>query len=304
MSSNFSLRGAVDLGALNQAKQAQEKAQAALANAPTGVVIDVSEADFQQRVIDKSQSTIVIVDLWATWCGPCKQLSPLLEKLAAEFGGKFILAKVDVDANPQLSQTFQVQSIPSVFAIIKGQALPLFQGAVPEAQLRQVLDQVFQFAKEQGLESQVIGDENAEPEIVEQVDPDFEKAFAALNEGKLDEAIALFESLITKNPQDQMLTAALKQAQFMKRLSGYDVKTVMREAEKLQDVEAQIRASDIELASQKMAESFSRLINFIRSAAGAERDQAKAHLLYLFEIVGDQEPLVVKARRDLASALF
>ena len=101
-----------------------------------------------------------------------------------------------------------------------------------------------------------------------------------------------------------MLTSALKQAQFMKRLSGYDVKTVMREAENLQDVEAQIKASDIELASQKMAESFNRLINFIRSAAGAERDQAKAHLLYLFEIVGDQEPLVVKARRDLASALF
>jgi putative thioredoxin len=301
MTSNFSLRGAVDLGALSQAKKAQESAKQALENAPAGVVIDVSEADFQEQVLNKSQNTVVIVDLWATWCEPCKQLSPLLEKLAAEFGGKFILAKVDVDANPQLAQMFQVQSIPSVFAIVKGQALPLFQGAVPEAQLRQVLDQVFKLAQEQGL-----GTTEAEAgEVVEEeFDPEYEKAFEAMNQGKLDEAIGLFESLIEKNPNDEMLPAALKQATFLKRLSGYDVKDVLQKALNLDDLDAQIAAADIEFASQKMAESFNRLIDYIRNHSGEERDKAKAHLLYLFEIAGDQEPLAVKARRDLASALF
>jgi len=301
MTSNFSLRGAVDLGALSQAKKAQESAKQALENAPAGVVIDVSEADFQEQVLNKSQNTVVIVDLWATWCEPCKQLSPLLEKLAAEFGGKFILAKVDVDANPQLAQMFQVQSIPSVFAIVKGQALPLFQGAVPEAQLRQVLDQVFKLAQEQGL-----GTTEAEAgEVVEEeFDPEYEKAFEAMNQGKLDEAIGLFESLIEKNPNDEMLPAALKQATFLKRLSGYDVKDVLQKALNLNDLDAQIAAADIEFASQKMAESFNRLIDYIRNHSGEERDKAKAHLLYLFEIAGDQEPLAVKARRDLASALF
>jgi putative thioredoxin len=301
MTSNFSLRGAVDLGALSQAKKAQESAKQALENAPAGVVIDVSEADFQEQVLNKSQNTVVIVDLWATWCEPCKQLSPLLEKLAAEFGGKFILAKVDVDANPQLAQMFQVQSIPSVFAIVKGQALPLFQGAVPEAQLRQVLDQVFKLAQEQGL-----GTTEAEAgEVVEEeFDPEYEKAFEAMNQGKLDEAIGLFESLIEKNPNDEMLPAALKQATFLKRLSGYDVKDVLQKALNLNDLDAQIAAADIEFASQKMGESFNRLIDYIRNHSGEERDKAKAHLLYLFEIAGDQEPLAVKARRDLASALF
>lgn len=301
MTSDFSLRGAVDLGALSQAKKAQESAKQALENAPAGVVIDVSEADFQEQVLNKSQNTVVIVDLWATWCGPCKQLSPLLEKLAAEFGGKFILAKVDVDANPQLAQMFQVQSIPSVFAIVKGQALPLFQGAVPEAQLRQVLDQVFKLAQEQGLGSS----EADEGEVAEEaLDPEYEKAFEAMNQGKLDDAIELFESLIKKNPNDEMLPAALKQATFLKRLSGYDVKDVLQKALNLDDLEAQISAADIEFASQKMGESFTRLIDYIRNHSGDERDKAKAHLLYLFEIAGDQEPLVVKARRDLASALF
>lgn len=301
MTSNFSLRGAVDLGALSQAKAAQAQAQQALQNAPSGVVIDVSDSDFQEKVINKSQSTVVIVDLWATWCGPCKQLSPLLEKLAAEFAGKFVLAKIDVDANPQVSQMFQVQSIPSVFAIIKGQALPLFQGAIPEAQLRQVIEQVLKVATEQGLSP------NSETESTQsepETDPRYEQAFQALNDGKVDEALQIFEELIKANPQDEMLKAAHKQAQFMKRLSGYQVDQVLKRAQELDDVDAQIAVSDIELASSKLQESFNRLINFIRTHTGEDREKAKNHLLYLFEIVGDQEPLVPKARRDLASALF
>jgi len=118
LAGSIPMRGAIDLGALAQARQAQSAANSALANAPSGVVIDVNENDFQQKVIDASNQVPVVVDLWAEWCGPCKQLSPVLEKIAAEFNGKFILAKVDIDKNQNIAAAFQVQSIPAVFAII------------------------------------------------------------------------------------------------------------------------------------------------------------------------------------------
>src|SRR5215211_1604649 len=112
----------------------------------------------------------VIIDLWATWCEPCKQLSPLLERLATEYAGRFLLAKVDVDANPRLAQVFQAQSIPLVIAVIKGQPVPLFQGAVPEQQVRAYLDELLRVAEANGVTGTLAGEPSApadqdEPEL-------------------------------------------------------------------------------------------------------------------------------------------
>src|SRR6516165_3182392 len=154
---DFSLYGAVDLGARQAAAQRrQQTAQSPSqpggpAPAAGGLVIDVTEETFNTDVVDRSRTTPVIMDLWAEWCGPCKQLSPVLEKLAAEADGQWILAKVDVDANPQLSAALQVQSIPMVVAVIGGQLVDGFLGAMPEAQVRQWIGQVLEVAEKMGL---------------------------------------------------------------------------------------------------------------------------------------------------------
>jgi putative thioredoxin len=120
---DFSLYGAVDLGARQTAAQRRQQVaeSGGTAAASNGTVIEVSEETFNTDVVERSRTVPIIMDLWAEWCGPCKQLSPVLEKLAAEAAGQWILAKVDVDANPQLSAALQVQSIPMVVAVLGGQ---------------------------------------------------------------------------------------------------------------------------------------------------------------------------------------
>src|SRR5262252_11113590 len=154
---NFSLHGAVDLGARQAAAQRRQRA----ADQPTagdgslgaqsGFVIDVTDETFNTDVVARSRTVPVILDLWAEWCGPCKQLSPVLEKLASEAGGQWILAKVDVDANPQLSAALQVQSIPMVVAVLGGQLVDGFLGAMPEAQVKQWIGQVLAVAEKMGM---------------------------------------------------------------------------------------------------------------------------------------------------------
>ena len=152
---DFSLYGAVDLGARKAA--AQRAQQASRPGGPDGTgaanghVFDVTEATFEADVLERSRTVPVVMDLWAEWCGPCKQLSPVLEKLAAEANGAWVLAKVDVDANPQLSAALQVQSIPMVVAVVGGQLVPGFLGALPEAQVRQWLGQLMQVAQQLGM---------------------------------------------------------------------------------------------------------------------------------------------------------
>src|SRR6266704_226183 len=150
---NFSMTGAVDLGARQAAAKRRQQAAETGTGGESAFVFEVTEATFNTAVVARSQAAPVIVDLWAEWCEPCKQLGPVLEKLANEAAGDWLLAKVDVDANPQLSAALQVQSIPMVVAVIAGQLVPGFLGALPEAQVRQWLGQLMEVAKQLGLPS-------------------------------------------------------------------------------------------------------------------------------------------------------
>jgi putative thioredoxin len=333
---DFSLYGAVDLGARQAATQRRQ--QAAQSQSPGGgpaapgggVVIDVTEETFNTDVVERSRTTPVIIDLWAEWCGPCKQLSPVLEKLATEAAGQWILAKVDVDANPQLSAALQVQSIPMVVAVLGGQLVDGFLGAMPESQVKQWIDQVLAVADKMGMqlaEPAAAADDDADADADDAVDaaadaarapgtppgrgmppgmpPAFAEARAAMERGDLDGAAQAFEQELAANPADPVAKTGLAQVNLIRRVTSYDQAQARRDAaERPSDVAAQIKVADIELAGGRIEESFDRLLGVVRRTSGDEREQARKHLVSLFDLLPPNEPQVKKTRAALSALLF
>ena len=311
------VRGAVDLAALAQAReqqrQAQERAEQLAADpesATSGpLVFDATTANFQAEVIDRSFLVPVVVDLWATWCGPCKQLSPVLEKLVNDDGGTWVLAKVDVDAEQAIAQAFQVQSIPSVIAIIKGQPVPLFQGAMPEPQLRQVMDELIKVAAENGVAASTgaVGDTESPEGAVAQEEGDtrFDAAFDAFEVGDWDAAEQAYRDILNTDPDDVDAKAGLIRVELMRRTEGVDAAQAIADADAdPADIHAAKKAADIELLSGNARSAFDRMIAVVRATTGDDRQAAREHVVSLFELVGTQDPDVVAARTALANALF
>ena len=192
------MSGAVDLAAVKARSEAQARAATAPPPAAGATVVDVTEATFQAEVLDRSFQVPVLLDLWAEWCEPCKQLSPVLEKLADEGNGSWVLARIDVDANPRIAQSLQVQSIPTVFAVIAGQLVPGFQGALPEPQLREFVTAVLQAGGQAGLTGAgappAEGDEPAGPPA----DVRFAAAEEALEDGDFDLAASRYRAILER----------------------------------------------------------------------------------------------------------
>lgn len=294
------LRGAIDLGALAAAREAEQKA-AERSSDPTAskVIIDVTEASFESDVIAASSVVPVVVDLWATWCGPCKQLSPILEKLALDDAGRWILAKVDVDAQQQIAAAFRVQSIPTVVAVIKGQVLPLFQGALPESQVRQFIDEVLRVAEQTGVSGTVSGP--AAPPEEPQEDPRWDEAADAIEAGDYDAAAALYEQL--RSVDAETAGIALSQVALMRRLDGVSPSAAIAAADASPlDLGLAKVAADVEVAQGQPEAAFERLLVVVRSTP--DKAAARDALVELFALVGDADPSVKAARTKLANALF
>ncbi|WP_043682982.1 tetratricopeptide repeat protein [Streptomyces xylophagus] len=321
---NMSMSGVVDLAAVKAAQEAKAKAEQARAEtarqggggavSPADLVIDVDEAGFESEVLQRSTEVPVVIDFWAEWCEPCKQLSPLLERLALDYNGRFVLAKIDVDANQMLMQQFGVQGIPAVFAVVAGQALPLFQGAAGEQQIRQTLDQLIQVAEERfgltGLEVDPDAAPGDRPEVVAEMpagpyDGLLEAAVQALDAGDFGGAVQAYKNVLSDDPANTEAKLGLAQAELLQRVSTLDPQQVRTEAaEKPGDVPAQIAAADLDLVGGHVEDAFSRLIDTVRRTVGDDRDAVRLRLLELFEVVGADDPRVTAARRALARALF
>jgi putative thioredoxin len=298
------MSGAVDLAAVKARSEAAARAADNATPAPGGSVVEVTEATFQAEVIDRSFQVPVLIDLWADWCQPCKQLSPILERLAAEAGGTWILAKIDVDANPRISQALQVQSIPTVFAAIGGQLVPGFQGALPEPQVREFVGALVKAASQAGLSGAVADATDEETSAEVPVDPRFSEAEAALEAGQFDLAAKRYQAILDAEPANTEAALALRQVRLLERLQDIDPKLVARAETAPDDVPAQLAAADYALSRSDVDGALGRLLGLVRRVSGDDRDAVRERLIEYFDLLGPDDPRVAPARRALANALF
>ncbi|WP_322753521.1 tetratricopeptide repeat protein [Frankia sp. Cas3] len=262
------------------------------------VVLDVTEETFEAEVLQRSLQVPVVVDFWAAWCGPCKQLSPILERLAEADAGRWVLAKIDVDANPQLAQAAGVQGIPAVKAVVGGRIIGEFTGAVPEAEVRSWLDQLLALVDEAAA-----GLAGAPADAA--AEEDHSAAEEALAKGDLDTAAQAYRRRLAQAPDDVDATLGLARVELFQRVATIDVAALRsRLSADPDDVEAAIMLADVLVAKGEIETGLTRLVGVVRRTAGDERERVRAHLVSLFEALGDSEPAVVPARRALSAALF
>jgi putative thioredoxin len=292
MNQNIPLQGAVDLAALAAAKTA---AQQPPQSSP--FIIDVTDQMIEQLVTGLSMQVPVVMDLWATWCQPCKQLSPILEKLAVEGNGSWVLAKVDVDANPGIAQAFQAQSIPAIYLVLAGKVQPLFQGVQPESVIRQIIEQILEFAKKENLPG--LGAPASEADQAEEVTDPAEELLLA---GDLIGAAQIYTERLKTNPADSDAKSALALIGLQQRMADRDLVNMQLPA--VTDVAKRLDFADSQILMGNHEAAYQALIETISATTADERDLAKQRLLELFEIAEPADPVVLAARRALASALY
>ena len=299
---DLNIAGAVDLSSLRAPAPAPAPPGGVPAGPPSAHVLDVSEATFEAEVLQRSMQVPVLVDFWAEWCGPCKQLSPVLERLAEADGGAWVLAKVDVDANQALSGQLGIQSIPTVLLALGGRLIQGFTGALPEREVRSFLDQVLAAAKQAGLPG--AGEDPrgpagppAEPELLEAED--------AIARDDLDAAQDAYDRLLARKPGDPVATGGRAWVDLIRRTEGLDPQAVLQRATAHpSDLDAALQAADLEVLADRVEQAVGRLVALVRTTSGAERERVRTHLLGLFSVLDPEDPRVVQGRRQLASALF
>lgn len=316
---NMSMSGVVDLAAVKAAAEAKAKAEQARAEAarhggapasPVALVTEVTEATFENDVLQRSAEVPVVVHFWTDRADASVQLQEALERLAGSYAGRIVVAKIDVYANQLLVQQFGVQGIPAVFAVLAGQAMPLFQGAAPEEQIREVFDQLVAVAEQRFGITGVPVEEGAEAPVAEERPPTpreiaLSAAHDALDRGDLGGAIQAYRNVLSDDPANAEAKLGLAQAELLRRVEGVDAQAVRKAAaDAPADVAAQLAVADLDLVGGHVEDAFGRLVDTVRRTAGEDRDTARLRLLELFEVIGADDPRVAAARAALARVLF
>ncbi|MFC4125137.1 tetratricopeptide repeat protein [Nocardia rhizosphaerae] len=285
------MSGAVDLSALKQPPAGAGGAPAAPGNHT------VTEADFEAKVLRRSMQVPVVVALFSQRSPGSVELMRTLERLNADDGGRWDLAVIEAEQNMNIVQALRVQGIPTVIAVAGGQPLADFEGAQPEAQVRQWLDAVMD-----ATAGKLEGDPNQEQPEVE--DPRFTAAEDALAEGDIAGAEAAYEAILAAEPANAEAKAALRQLRFLTRAQQLDPAVVATADADPGDLDAALDAADVDMLEQRAEAAFDRIIAVIKRTAGDDRTRARTRLLELFELFDPAEPVVVAARRKLATALY
>lgn len=302
------VRGAIDLSSLARPSTPPPGAPGG-PPAAGGFVVDVDEASFGQLVQDSTTYPVVVL-LWAPWSQVSTGLAADLGTLADEYAGRFLLARIDGEANPQIAQAFGVQSpqsLPVAVAVVAGQPLPLFQGAYPIEQVRGVIDQVVAAAAANGVTGTVPGGSTAPTDEPEEppLPPLHQAAYDAIERDDLPAAQEAYSQALRENPRDAMARAGLAQVGLLSRTRDADLNAARRAAaDDPRDVAAQLLVADLDVLGGKIDDAFARLVDLVRATAGPERERVRLHLVELFEVVGSEDPRVGAARRALANALY
>ncbi|MET0468570.1 MAG: tetratricopeptide repeat protein [Aeromicrobium sp.] len=302
---NFSRPGAIDLSALKQ-----PAARPAPAGAPAGgsYVVDIDETTFQTVALEASMSYVVVLGLWSSRAPQSGAFNDTLGAVVDSYAGQILLARVDVDTSPQIAQALQVQGVPYVAGLVKGQPVPLFQGTVEEDEMRRYFDELVKIAAENGLtgRAQPAGAAPADDATVEEPeDPRFAPAEEAFMASDFETAVAEYEKLRVQYPADVEVAERLARVKWLARTKGADLQAARAAAaDRPDDIDAQMLVADLDISGGHVEDAFDRLITLVRATAGDDRERVRQRLLELFTVVGIAEPSVMTARRALATALF
>jgi putative thioredoxin len=257
--------------------------------------IEVTPLNLQAEVLPLSETKPVIVLCWSPRSGESVELLRTFGKLEGEYEGKWVLAQVNADKEVAVAQALQVRTIPFGVVFIGGQAVPFLEQLLSEAQLREVLNKILTLAAQQGV--------GEEP--VEETEPEEDEALAALDQGDYVAAEAAYRRLIARKPTDSYAKLGLAQVQLLARTHGLDAAKIMEDAIKSpDDIELQIQCADVEVMSGYLEPAFDRLLRLLVLFDGDEQKRIKDRLLELFALVDPADPRVMKARTQLANALF
>ena len=257
----------------------------------------VTQENLVADFVSKSKEKVIILLCWSPRSGQSKEILEILGKLEQADKDAWQLGTVDVDAQPQVAQALQIKSIPVAIAIIAEQLMPLFESVPPADQVRLVINKLLELASQKGVGSAPEGPTEIPMEAEEIA------AFEAMEKGDYKAAKISYEAWLKRKPNEQVAVIGLAQVNLMLRIEGLDPVLTLKNA-KDNDLTSQLMCADIEIASGNYEAAFDRLLRAVKVFSADDRDKVKAHLISLFNLVDPTDPRLIKARSQLASALF